>query len=61
MTRNYVTRDQSSLFGPISPITGEPSSHPPLCACGSCAMPVERFAQPIVAVVESTPEVWGGL
>lgn len=38
-----VSRDQASLFGYISPVTGEVSSHPPLCACGTCAGPVERF------------------
>ncbi|MDP9114995.1 MAG: hypothetical protein M3O20_15115 [Acidobacteriota bacterium] len=36
-------KDYPSLFGYISPATGDVSSHPPLCACGSCAMPVERF------------------
>jgi hypothetical protein len=36
-------RDQGSLFGYISPVTGEVTTHPPLCACGTCAMPVERF------------------
>lgn len=35
--------DQSSLFGYISPVTGEVSAHPPLCACGHCPMPVETF------------------
>ena len=35
--------DQSSLFGYFSPATGEVTSHPPLCACGACAMPVESF------------------
>lgn len=37
-------KDYPSLFGYISPATGDVTTHPPLCACGSCAMPVERFA-----------------
>jgi len=35
--------DQSQLFGYIHPVTGESSVHPPLCACGECYTPVERF------------------
>jgi hypothetical protein len=35
--------DQGSLFGYISPVTGDVTTHPPLCACGECAMPVEQF------------------
>ena len=35
--------DQSSLFGYISPVTGDVCAHPPLCACGSCPCPVEKF------------------
>lgn len=38
--------DQSSLFGYISPVTGDVCSHPPLCACGECPCPVERFEVP---------------
>ncbi len=38
-----VHADQSSLFGYYSPATGEVTSHPPLCACGQCSMPVEAF------------------
>lgn len=38
-----VHADQSSLFGYYSPATGEVTSHPPLCACGRCSMPVETF------------------
>jgi hypothetical protein len=49
---------QGSLFGYISPVTGDVSCHPPLCACGKCQMPIERFAQPIVAVLEGQREAW---
>jgi hypothetical protein len=53
--------DQGSLFGYISPVTGTVQTHPPLCACGNCAMPVERFgAQPAVSLIESIPEPWQG-
>lgn len=38
-----ASRDQASLFGYISPVTLQVSTHPPLCACGACAMPVEQF------------------
>ena len=34
---------QPSLFGEVSPITGEPCTHPPLCNCGHCQMPVLSF------------------
>ena len=49
--------DQGSLLGYIHPVTGESSSHAPLCACGACATPVEAFgAQPAVSLVESISE-----
>lgn len=35
--------ESGDLFGYISPLDGSPCLHPPLCACGTCPMPVERF------------------
>ncbi len=53
-----LNRDQASLFGYYSPVTGEVSAHPPLCSCGTCSIPVERFAQPAALLIESIPEPW---
>lgn len=51
--------EQGSLFGYVSPVSGEVSSHPPLCRCGQCSMPVEEFGpQLVVALIESTPAPW---
>ena len=51
--------NQSLLFGYIHPVTGTPSVHPPLCACGKCHSPVERFEpQPAAIIAESIPEPW---
>lgn len=50
--------DQGSLFGYYSPVTGEVTTHPPLCACGQCSIPVERFGQPAASLIESIPESW---
>lgn len=50
--------DQGSLFGYISPVTGEVCTHPPLCCCGSCPMPVERFEQPAAIAAATVPEPW---
>lgn len=43
MKRQRFNPDQGTLLGYISPIDGSPVLHPPLCACGACPMPVERF------------------
>lgn len=51
-------KDQGSLFGYYSPVTGEVSTHAPLCCCGECSIPVERFPQPAVLVAERLPEPW---
>ncbi len=47
-------KDQGDLFGYVSP-EGEPLLHPPLCICGLCRAPVERFPQPAVALIEQIP------
>lgn len=31
--------NQASLFGYYHPVTGDVTSHPPLCACGQCGIP----------------------
>lgn len=53
-----ASRDQASLFGHISPVTGEVSAHPPLCCCGRCAMPVMIVEQPAAILAASLPEEW---
>jgi hypothetical protein len=59
MRRQRFHEDQSSLFGYISPVTGDIAVHPPLCACGKCPMPVERFEpQPAAVIAETVPESW---
>lgn len=58
MRRQKFHEDQSSLFGYISPVTGEIAVHPPLCACGKCPCPVESFAQPAAVIAETAPESW---
>ena len=37
--------NQGELFAYMQP-DGSPALHPPLCACGACLCPVERFETP---------------
>lgn len=58
MKRSKV--DAPSLFGYISPVTGTACTHPPLCACGSCPMPVERFESEADRVLRVAREFFYG-
>lgn len=59
MRRVKACPGQGLLFGYISPVTGTVLSHPPLCACGECPMPVEKFGpQPAVELAETVGEPW---
>jgi len=53
-----ASADQASLFGYFSPVTGDVCTHPPLCCCGNCPMPVERFPQPAAVLAEQIAEPW---
>ena len=43
----HETYLQGDLFGYFNPMTGDVSTHAPLCACGKCWIPVLKFERTV--------------